>query len=121
MKTTRLLFFVFSLLLSFGHLNAQKPTLRSTSAGFIPEQVSLDYNNISTWIQNTGTFNQDIRTNNTPGFMWPKGSNKFTIFTTGLTIGGYVNGKLRLAAASYTGGVPPRDSHFSKWDSNSLY
>lgn len=108
MKTTKIVILAVLISLSFGQLNAQKSIAPAQyRGGFIPEQELLDYNKISTWIQNTGTFNQDIRTNNTPGFMWPKGTNKFAIFTTGLTIGGYVNGKLRLAAASYTGEYRP--------------
>src|SRR5829696_8231067 len=69
----------------------------------IPDQISViksqkrfDGNNIETWVQNTGTFNQDIRQNNFPGFMWPKGSNKYAIFSSGLSIGNYYNGSLRL-------------------------
>ena len=34
----------------------------------IKAQVQITANNIATWVQNTGTFNQDIRTTNTPGF-----------------------------------------------------
>lgn len=67
----------------------------------------LDPNNLDTYIISTGIFNQDLRTNNTPGFMWPRGSNRFSIFTTGLTIGAYVNGNLRLASCSYKGEYTP--------------
>ncbi|MCE1165066.1 MAG: hypothetical protein LWX07_06665 [Bacteroidetes bacterium] len=73
----------------------------------IQTQVRFDANNIDTWIQNTGIFDQDIRTNNTPGLMWPKGSNRFAIFTAGLTIGTYIDGALRLASNSYKGEYAP--------------
>lgn len=73
----------------------------------IKQQVNFSPNNISTWIQNTSTFNQDIRTNNTPGLEWPKGSQKFAIFTSGLCIGAYVNGAIRLGNASYNGEYAP--------------
>ncbi len=73
----------------------------------IRTQVMINANNISTWVQNTGTFNQDIRTTNTPGFEWPKGSGKFAIFTAGLSMGAYVNGGLRLATISYNGEYAP--------------
>ncbi len=69
----------------------------------VKSQKQLNPNTISTWIQNSGTFNQDIRTNNTAGMEWPKGSGKTAIFTTGLCLAGYVNGELRLANASYNG------------------
>lgn len=70
---------------------------------FIKHQAQLDPSNISIWIQSSGTFNQDIRTSNTAGMIWPKGSAKSAIFTTGLSLAGFVNGELRMANASYTG------------------
>ena len=73
----------------------------------IKHQIPFDANNISTFVWNTGVFNQDLRTNNTPGFEWPKDSGKFAFFTTGFTIGAYVNGDLRLAVASYNGEYCP--------------
>lgn len=76
-------------------------------AAVIKQQVNFAPNNISTWIWNTGVFNQDLRTNNTPGFEWPRGSNKFALFTSGLSIGAYVNGQLRMANASYNGEYCP--------------
>src|SRR5512142_637480 len=66
-------------------------------------QVPLEGNHIKTWIYNTGIFNQDLRTSNTPGFEWPAGSGKFAVFTTGLSVGAYVNGQLREAMCSYKG------------------
>ncbi|MGV8018386.1 MAG: T9SS type A sorting domain-containing protein [Ignavibacteria bacterium] len=69
--------------------------------------VIFDPNNISTHIVSSGIFDQDIRTSNTPGFMWPKGSNRFAIFTSGLTIAAKVNGAIRLASASYKGEYCP--------------
>jgi hypothetical protein len=70
-------------------------------------QVPLEENNIKTWINNRGVFNQDLRTSNTPGFEWPKGQGKFAVFTTGLSIGAFVNGQLREAMASYKGELAP--------------
>jgi hypothetical protein len=77
------------------------------SPNVIQTQTRFDPNNISTWIQNTGIFDQDIRTTNTPGFMWPKGSNKFAIFTAGLSLGAHIDGQLRLASNSYKGEYEP--------------
>ncbi len=73
----------------------------------VQTQIRFDPNNIDTWIQNTGIFDQDIRTSNTPGFMWKKGSNRFAIFTAGLSIGTYIDGQLRLASNSYKGEYAP--------------
>jgi hypothetical protein len=73
----------------------------------IKTQVAFDANNIRSFIWNEGVFDQDLRTNNTPGLEWPKGAGKFVIFTAGFTIGAYVNGGLRLATASYSGEYGP--------------
>jgi hypothetical protein len=71
------------------------------------QQVKFDANNISTWIINTGIFNQDLTQVNWPGFEWPKGTGKFAVFTTGLCIGAYVDDSIREAVASYKGELAP--------------
>ena len=71
------------------------------------QQIPFDANNINTFVWNTGVFNQDMRTNNTPGFEWPKGTGKFAMFTAGLCIASYVNGELRMGNASYNGEYAP--------------
>lgn len=76
----------------------------------------LDGNNISAIFYNSGIFNQDPRAQNTPSFMWPKGSNKFACFTAGLSIGCYIdtsnvpgvqNFVMAQVMASYTGEYTP--------------
>ncbi|MGV8017710.1 MAG: T9SS type A sorting domain-containing protein [Ignavibacteria bacterium] len=98
----------------FTGLVQSKPDIRFMDyahPGFFPrviqEQIRFDPNNIDTWIQNTGIFDQDIRTSNTPGGMWPKGSNRFFNFTVGLSMGAYIDGVLKLASASYKGEYAP--------------
>lgn len=93
--------FVFTLLLLVFFLQGKG------NSAVIKTQVKFAPNNISTWIWNTGIFNQDLRTNNTPGFEWPKGSGKTAVFTSGLSIGTFINGQLRLATASYNGEFAP--------------
>lgn len=73
----------------------------------VRQQVPLEGNNIRSYIWNTGVFNQDMRTNNTPGCEWPKGSGKFVCFSAGLCIGAYINGELKVANASYNGEYEP--------------
>ena len=73
----------------------------------IKQQVKLAPNNIATWFWNTGVYNQDLRINNTPGMEWLKNSGKFVLFTSGLSVGAFVNGQLRLANASYNGEYAP--------------
>src|SRR5690606_3832796 len=73
----------------------------------IQEFVSLDGNNISAPFINTGIFDQNITVNNFPGFEWPKGTDKYAIFTAGLTMGAYINGSFKMAAALYLGEYAP--------------
>ncbi|MEO6693982.1 MAG: hypothetical protein ABIO41_02145 [Ignavibacteria bacterium] len=88
-------------------LHGSDNPLSQNSVSVIKTQKKFDANNIETWIINTGIFNQDLRDGNRPGFMWPKGSNKYAIFTSGLSIGTYYNNSLRLATASYGGEYAP--------------
>ncbi len=73
----------------------------------IRKQVSLESPNARCYIWNTGVFDQDMRTINTPGFEWPKNSGKFANFTCGLTIACLVNGSIRTGSASYSGEYAP--------------
>ena len=72
-----------------------------------PEWVFLDGNTVRSYIWDSGIFDQDPTTNNSPGFEWPKGSGKYSIFTAGLTVAAYVNGELRMAANSFSGELGP--------------
>ncbi|MBS1494018.1 MAG: T9SS type A sorting domain-containing protein [Bacteroidetes bacterium] len=95
-------------LLQFNEAHLEPLLLDSITPYFIIRtQSGLNANNISTWVWNSGVFNQDLRTTNTSGFQWPKGSGKFAIYTAGLTIGAYINNNLRLAAISYNGEYGP--------------
>jgi hypothetical protein len=85
------------------------------------QRVKLEPNNISAYFQSTGIFDQNTTYGNIAGFEWPKGSNKFAVFTAGLTIAAKVNDTLRMVAASYLGeytpgycvnGVPYTNSNF---------
>lgn len=105
MKT--LLFIFFGTLFAASLSAGPKENNYSLPYSVVRAQSNSNGNNISTWIQNTGTFDMDIRTNNTPGFEWPKGSGKFAIFTSGLCAAAFVNGELRLASASYNGEYAP--------------
>lgn len=67
------------------------------------KRATLDANNIRSYFQTTGIFNQNSTFGNQWGFEWPKDSSKYAIFTTGLSISGMVNGQLRQAMCSYTG------------------
>ncbi len=88
---------------------------------FVQKQILFNPNNIYTWIQNTGIFDQDIQTSNTPGFMWPSGTNRFAIFTSGLSIGVKINDSIRLASCSYKGEYWPGYINNGSPDSNSYF
>ncbi|MBN8572088.1 MAG: hypothetical protein J0M18_20900, partial [Ignavibacteria bacterium] len=105
MKT--LLIILLSLSITISIFSKPREINISNPFTVIKAQVSSNGNNISTWIQNTGTFDTDIRTTNTSGFEWPKGSGKFAIFSSGLNTAAFVNGELRLASASYNGEYAP--------------
>lgn len=108
------------------------PDLKSQTIKILPEQniqtssviarqrVRLLSPNMGAWFNNTGIFNQDTRTNNTPGLEWPLGSGKFACFTAGLSISAFINGQLAQVAASYSGeytpGVIVNDTGFTNSD-----
>jgi len=68
---------------------------------------NINANNISTYINYRGTFDQYILTQNTPGFEWPNGSGKHAVFTTGLSAGCRINGQLAQTMCSYAGECKP--------------
>ncbi|MBS1494017.1 MAG: T9SS type A sorting domain-containing protein [Bacteroidetes bacterium] len=105
MKT--LFIFFFCVFLAGSSSARPKENFTPNPFTVIKTQVITNSNNISTWIWNTGVFDQDLRTSNTPGFEWPKGSGKFALFTAGLSLGAYVDGGLRLASVSYNGEYAP--------------
>jgi len=64
------------------------------------DSKKLDGNNISTWFRNNGSYNRDPVTGNS-GFEWPKGSDKFARYASGLVIGAVVGDDTLLAVAEY--------------------
>lgn len=64
---------------------------------------NLNGNNISSYFNISGIFDQNKQFQNIAGFEWPKGTSKTAIFTAGLSIGAFVNGQLREAMCSYGG------------------
>jgi hypothetical protein len=67
----------------------------------------LNVNNISACFYISGIFDQDLRTQYSLGFEWPKGSGKSAVFSAGLTLAAYLNNELRMACASYRGEYAP--------------
>jgi hypothetical protein len=60
----------------------------------------IDCNTIRTPFRNNGSFNRDPETGNS-GFEWPKGSNKYARYASGLWLGAIVDGDTLVALAEY--------------------
>ena len=99
------LFIVLLSICGFTYLSGNN----STPAAIYPpiHQMLFDPNNISTYIFDSGIFNQDLRFSNHPGFQWPKGSGKYAIYTSGFSLAAYIDSMLREAMASYSGEWAP--------------
>jgi hypothetical protein len=115
---------LFPLILSFSFFytvilfsqNIIIPNSKDSHARLIPidtlEPNYFDPNNTAAWISNTGIFNSDLRSSTYYGFEWPKRSGKFAIFSTGLSIGCWINAtgyppQLREAMCSFKGEYTP--------------
>ncbi len=98
---------IILLILNNIYSNPKINILNNSYPGIFPsllrEQARLDANNIDSWIVSSGIFDHDIRTSNTPGFMWPKGTNRFAFYTAGLSIAAYIEGQLRMATCTFIG------------------
>jgi photosystem II stability/assembly factor-like uncharacterized protein len=70
-------------------------------------QLKINGNNLSTYLSFRGIFDQNKLSTNMPGFEWPKGSNKYVVFTTGLTASCMINGQLAQTSCSYQGEYLP--------------
>ena len=113
MKTVIIIFsIIFTTSISYcspvpGKITNWKIGKENKNISTIIQQVQLSPNNISSFYYNTGIFDQDKRTANTPGFEWPKGSGHQACFSAGLSIGTFINGSLTEASCSYTGEYGP--------------
>ena len=85
--------------------NSGKILRKDTDSSFIT--AILEGNNIRAYINSTGIFDQNTRSGNLAGFVWPKDSGKTAVFTAGLSIAGFYQGQFREAMASYKGEYLP--------------
>jgi len=67
----------------------------------------IDGNNLSTYQSFRGIFDQSKLQYYDSGFEWPIGSNKFMVYTTGLTSSCMINGQLAQTSCSYWGEYLP--------------
>jgi len=69
--------------------------------------IKIDANNISTYLNYRGVFDRYWVSNNSPGFEWTRNSNKYLVFTTGLSASCLINGQLAQTMCSYMGEYYP--------------
>jgi hypothetical protein len=82
-------------------ISAISLSFMSDNDELINDSKKMDGNNISTWFRNNGIFNQQPGFG-IGGFEWPKGSNKFARYSSGIQLGGIVNGDTLVAICDYT-------------------
>lgn len=99
------LFLAPSLLQAKGDKKDGKTKLQKTTAQ--TASTMLDINNISTWFYNTGI--SDITSNGNSGLVFPKGSGKTAVFTSGLLWGAMVanDPDPRVGGTAYRTGLVP--------------
>jgi len=84
------------------------------------QRVVMNVNNISSYFQNTGIFDQNSISGNQAGFEWPKNTGKTACYSAGLCIGCGINGQNAQVMASFHGEYAP--GHFLSnhlWETNS--
>ncbi len=98
------IFLAGALLLPAGS-SAKSPGRASLQKGLsqadIDNSAFIDVNNIKMWVTNHGSFAWDIETGD-PGLVYPKGTDKTAVFSSGLWMGGIVNGDVRTVVAEYS-------------------
>ncbi|MBK6877681.1 MAG: hypothetical protein IPG99_14830 [Ignavibacteria bacterium] len=104
MKTRRILILIcFSMLASTFVSTSLKNDISHEESQLIPAPVDskkLDINNISTWFTNIGSFNREPVTGN-QGFEWPKGTNHFARYVSGIWMAARVDGDTLLCVAAF--------------------
>jgi len=78
MKIFKIVIFVLAAIIIYSFIFYSDDThllQKNKENTLIYEQVSLEANNIRSWIFNNGVFDQALIPVNSSGFEWPKGSN----------------------------------------------
>lgn len=65
----------------------------------------FNINNISTWVYNNGS--QDGHPNGNSGFQYPRGSDQYLVFKSGLLWGGIIDDEIRVGGSTYAEGLVP--------------
>jgi hypothetical protein len=99
-----LLILAFALVVPLLHAPGQSKCVHPDGVRINDAADTISINNLRMWIGNNGMTAHDPRTD-ASGLEWPRGSNKFLVFSDGLLWGGKVNGELRVGGASYRYGM----------------
>lgn len=92
--------------------NSEKESRRQLSKSFSSKEIDwrksqkININNISTWIHWNGESDIDWTTDNA-GFEFPKGSNKYCFYQSGLIWGGKVGDEIRVGGSKYSSSLTP--------------
>ncbi len=104
MKTRRILILISLTMLASAFVSTSLNNERSHDESHLyPAPVDskkLDINNISTWFTNIGSFNREPVTGN-QGFEWPKGTNHFARYVSGIWMAARVDGDTLLCLADF--------------------
>jgi hypothetical protein len=90
------LLFVF-IAFGFIFLGPNEPTYNGDAS---LSSSQMNANTISTWFRNNGSFNRNPVTGNS-GFEWPKNTNKFVRYASGICIGAKFNSDTLVSYATY--------------------
>lgn len=70
--------------------------------------IKFTGNNVCSYFTDDGTFNRYYETGySMPGLEWICGTHNYFVFTTGINLGCYIDGRLAIVNASYTGEFSP--------------
>jgi photosystem II stability/assembly factor-like uncharacterized protein len=73
--------------------------MKDTINTYMVSAVTIEANNIRTWYSNTEIYNHNY--NIGPGFEWPKGTNKYAIYASGLYIGAKMQNDTNVSVSEY--------------------
>jgi len=103
-----IIFFIVLLNSSFSSISLNKIKDSDRKLSKTNETVNysfFDVNNISTYIYNNGE--ADTKPDGNSGFVFPKGTNKRAVYTSGLVWGGKINNEVRVGGSTYRSGLLP--------------
>jgi type IX secretion system substrate protein len=113
MKTIKLIVFLLGIsFLTFSFYQDDSYNIANAQDNFVLDSKVLDANQIRSWIRNNGSLHYDPITFNA-GFEWPKFTNKYAIYASGIWLGAKIHDSLRVAVARYNNEFSPGYVNFN--------